>query len=180
MTVAPRDLVAALADEGRLRVFAAVLLHSGTSSAVATGAGVDEREALRALTRLESTGLVRREGDLWVADVQAFRDAARATADRPDYVDHGTDDARIASVLRIFMPEGRLVQMPSTRSKRLLVLDHIARVFVPGERYPEPEVNAMLGAFHDDYAALRRYLVDEEFLSREGGSYWRTGGSVDV
>jgi hypothetical protein len=38
----------------------------------------------------------------------------------------------------------------------------------------------MLGAFHDDYAALRRYLVDEEFLSREGGSYWRTGGSVDV
>jgi hypothetical protein len=25
---------------------------------------------------------------------------------------------------------------------------------------------------------LRRYLVDEEFLTRAGGQYWRTGGTV--
>jgi hypothetical protein len=35
-----------------------------------------------------------------------------------------------------------------------------------------------LGALHADYAALRRYLVDEEFLSRSGGLYWRSGGTV--
>jgi hypothetical protein len=38
----------------------------------------------------------------------------------------------------------------------------------------------MLRAWYDDHAALRRYLVDENLLSREGGVYWRTGGYVDV
>ena len=56
----------------------------------------------------------------------------------------------------------------------------MARVFEPGVRYPEPDVNVMLAAFFDDYAALRRYLVDEGFLARAEGSYWRAGGSVDL
>ena len=58
--------------------------------------------------------------------------------------------------------------------------DHIARVFEPGVRYPESEVNAFLRAFHPDYAMVRRYLVDEQFLSRDHGIYWRIGGSVDL
>ena len=53
-------------------------------------------------------------------------------------------------------------------------------VFEIGVRYPERDVNAMLRAFHDDVATLRRYLVDEHFLSRDAGVYWRSGGSVDV
>ena len=32
----------------------------------------------------------------------------------------------------------------------------------------------------DDHGALRRYLVDEGFLSRQAGVYWRSGGTVDV
>ena len=38
----------------------------------------------------------------------------------------------------------------------------------------------MLRRYHDDYAALRRYLVDEGFMTREGGVYWRSGGTVRV
>jgi hypothetical protein len=34
----------------------------------------------------------------------------------------------------------------------------------------------MLQLFHPDFAALRRYLVDEGFLTREDGVYWRSGG----
>jgi hypothetical protein len=40
-------------------------------------------------------------------------------------------------------------------------------------------VNLMLGQAHPDTAALRRYLVDEDMLSRDHGQYWRTGGSVE-
>src|SRR3954452_21778720 len=65
-------------------------------------------------------------------------------------------------------------------SKRLVVLDHICRVFEIGVRYHERECNAYLRAFHPDTAALRRYLVDEGFLAREKNVYWRTGGSVDA
>ena len=39
-------------------------------------------------------------------------------------------------------------------------------------------VNLMLGKWHADTAALRRYLVDEGFLDRESGVYWRVGGTV--
>jgi hypothetical protein len=60
------------------------------------------------------------------------------------------------------------------------VLHYIAQVFEPGIRYSEKEVNVALRAFHDDYAALRRYLVDDHLLSRENSVYWRSGGSVET
>jgi hypothetical protein len=41
-------------------------------------------------------------------------------------------------------------------------------------------VNLMLGKWHADTAALRRYLVDEGFLDRADGVYWRAGGTVEV
>lgn len=85
-----------------------------------------------------------------------------------------------AAILRTFFDaQGRLVTVPAKRGKRLVVLDHLAQRFEPGERYSETEVNNRLREAHDDVAALRRYLVDEGFLSREAGVYWRTGGSVE-
>jgi hypothetical protein len=82
-------------------------------------------------------------------------------------------------VLGNFMRDGRIVTMPARRSKRIVLLNYVAQLFDVGVRYSESEVNRRLWNLHDDFAALRRYLVDEEFLSREGGEYWRTGGSVD-
>jgi hypothetical protein len=83
-------------------------------------------------------------------------------------------------ILTTFLHEGRLVLMPTKRHKRLVVLDHVAQQFELGHKYPETEVNRILLGFHDDYAALRRYLVDESFLTRDDNVYWRIGGSVDV
>lgn len=84
-----------------------------------------------------------------------------------------------AKVLRAFLDaDGRLVRMPAKYSKRLVLLDHVCRVFEPGVHYTEVEVNALLRAFSDDVAMLRRYLVDEGFMSRDQGVYWRTGGTV--
>ncbi|KQY63759.1 MULTISPECIES: DUF2087 domain-containing protein [unclassified Nocardioides] len=76
--------------------------------------------------------------------------------------------------------EGRLHTIPTKRAKRLVVLDHLAQSFELGRTYPEIEVNEILRAFHPDVAALRRYLVDDQFLTREDSVYWRSGGTVDV
>ena len=76
--------------------------------------------------------------------------------------------------------DGRLASIPVKRSKRLLVLDHLSQQFEPGRTYPEAEVTEILGAFHPDYAALRRYLVEEGFLTREANVYWRSGGTFVV
>ena len=83
-------------------------------------------------------------------------------------------------VLDKFVVDGRLTTMPAARSKRLVVLDYLAGKFEPGRVYPERDVNFILGMVHADYAALRRYLVDEGLLQRRDGFYWRSGGTFDV
>jgi acetyl-CoA C-acetyltransferase len=72
------------------------------------------------------------------------------------------------------------VEIPAQHGKRVVVLRHLVRVFEPGVRYPEREVNALLAVWHPDVAALRRYLVDEGLLSRDAGRYWRSGGYGEV
>jgi hypothetical protein len=83
--------------------------------------------------------------------------------------------------LRAFIRDGRITAMPAKRTRRRQLLDEVAQAFEPGRRYPEPVVNEILRSVFDDYCTLRRYLVDEAFLSRTAaGTYWRAGGTVDV
>lgn len=64
------------------------------------------------------------------------------------------------------------------------MLEHVVRSFEPGTRYAEKQVDEPLrdwcGGGEIDHVTLRRQLVDEDLLAREGGEYWRTGGWVDV
>ena len=84
-------------------------------------------------------------------------------------------------VLAAFLaPDGTLRTIPSKHAKLLVVLDHLAQLFEPGRRYPEAEVNDVLRDHHPDVAALRRYLVENQFLTREHGIYWRSGGTFEV
>ena len=131
---------------------------------------------------MELAGLVSQDDGSWTLRAERFREAARAAAPDTTPEDHSAAGPAEAAVLRVFLRDGRLTSIPAARGKRLVVLDHIVRVFEPGVRYSEREVNAALRAFHPDVAALRRYLVDEDFLSREGGAgdYWRSGGTVEV
>jgi hypothetical protein len=177
-----RELVGLLADNDRRRVFAALILGADDAEAVRVQSGLDARGAGRALQRLVDAGLVIRgdDGSLYLL-AEAFTLAARADAEREPRVDeHADAPADVARVLRAFVRDGRLVSIPSVHAKRLVVLDWVVQRFEPGRRYSESMVNLMLGQVHPDTAALRRYLVDEDLLSRDHGQYWRTGGSVDA
>jgi hypothetical protein len=80
--------------------------------------------------------------------------------------------------LRGFVRDGRIAALPARQGKRVLLLDAVAQAFEPGVRYPERAVSDFLATIHDDFAALRRYLVDGDFLSRDHGEYWRSAGTV--
>jgi hypothetical protein len=80
--------------------------------------------------------------------------------------------------LRPYVRGGKLIEVPRKRSRRLILLDELAQLFNPGQRYSETEVNNRLCQVHPDYPALRRYLVDDGFLDRTAGEYWRSGGSI--
>ena len=77
-------------------------------------------------------------------------------------------------------PAGRLLTIPVQRKKRLVVLKWLVEDFQPGRMYDEAEVNRIIARRHLDFAALRRYLVDEELMQRRRSVYWRTGSVPNV
>jgi hypothetical protein len=81
--------------------------------------------------------------------------------------------------LRAFIRDGRITAIPASHARRRLLLDQVAQAFSPGRHYSEAAVDEALRTIFDDHCALRRYLVDEAFMSRTAsGIYWRAGGTV--
>jgi hypothetical protein len=174
-------LAGLLADDDRRRVFAAVELGATTLDTAATLAGLPVPRAAKALSTLAGAGLVVQgdSGGLYVVGA-AFKVAAREALSRPSSDEHADRPEEMRRVFDAFVRDGRLTQIPTSRQKRLVVLDWLAQEFEPGTRYSEPMVNLILGKRHPDTAALRRYLVDEGLLDRAGGEYWRAGGTVEL
>lgn len=178
-TLDSRSLVRLLAQPARRRVAAALILRPSTIEELVAATGLTAREVTDALARLVAGGLVEEgAGGGFVLLEAAFEVAARADAPSPRPSEHPEEPAEVARILDQAFANGRLVHLPTKRSKRLIVLDRLAQEFEPGRRYGERQVNATLAAFDLDVAALRRYLVDEGFLDRAGGEYWRSGGTV--
>jgi hypothetical protein len=171
-------VAAALADHARRAAFAAVVLGAGTLDAVAASSGLSREQASKALARLVTFGLVT-EGDagLQVA-ARAMGDAARSARQRPASPEHDDAPSGHRAVMRAFVRDGRLTSIPTQHSKRMVILDWLVQDFEPGRRYTEAMVNMILGQRHADTAALRRYLVDNDFLDRAEGMYWRCGGTI--
>lgn len=172
------SLVGLLADPHRRRIVAAIELGAGHVDEITDATGLKPTQLAKALGRLVESGLVvQGEGRLSLA-ADAFRNAAREANLRPASSEFDDQPEAARKVLRSFVANGRLKSIPVSPAKRVVVLDWLAQSFEPGRRYSEQMVNLILGQRHADTAALRRYLVDDGFLDRAGGEYWRSGGTV--
>jgi len=164
-----------LADEKRMRAFAAVALGAGSVREVANRALLTDDEVARALAHLVGIGLVKEGSAGLEVDLRVLAEAARAssTPRRRPVLEGATPEQE--AVARNFVTEdGRLRALPARDAKRRLVLGWVAHRFEPRREYTEKEVNGVLLGVYDDVASLRRYLVDEGFLGREAGVYRRT------
>ena len=177
------DILRALADPERLAIAGSLALGPRDAAELAALLGVPIQRVRRHLNRLTSAGLVRAQDDrrTYRLDAGALRTAAEDVGPpRETGLALGAANDDEEAVLRSYFRGGMLREIPAKESKRRIVLERIAVEFDHGVRYSEAEVNAVVGRFNPDHAALRRYLVDEGFLSRERGVYWRTGGRVDL
>ncbi len=178
-TVDPHEYLRLTLDPTRLAVLGAAAVGPVDAAVLAEALGVPEKQVMSATARLLHAGLLTEDRTLDLAAVRAVgaalppRDAAAAE------VTSGPWSAEEADVLGRFFEGSRLTQIPMQQAKRRVVLERLAQDFEPGVRYPERRVNMILQLVHADYAALRRYLVDEGMLTRADGVYWRTGGRVD-
>jgi hypothetical protein len=182
-TATPEEVLRALADPERLGVAGALALEPSTATELATRLDLPVRSVRRHLARLAAAGVIAPDTDRKTYRLvpQSLREAAQEVGPpREAGLALGAVDEEEEAVLRHYFRGGKLREIPAKQSKRRIVLTRLALEFEAGIRYTERQVNETLKRFHDDYAALRRYLVDEEFLTREKGQYWRSGGPVDL
>ncbi len=68
-----------------------------------------------------------------------------------------------------------MVRWPKKQKEKLVLLKRIAELFIEGTRYTEKQVNEILIRIWEDYAAIRRYLIEYRFLQRkpDGSEYWK-------
>ncbi|MDF1595007.1 MAG: DUF2087 domain-containing protein [Acidimicrobiia bacterium] len=172
----PTDFVRLTLDPVRLAILGRAALGPVDATELAGVLGTHTKQVLSGIARLREAGLLTEENTL---NREALRELALALPD-----DAGVDPAVVegpwsteeVQVLSRFFSGSKLTSIPTNRSKRLVVLDRLATEFEPGLRYTERHVNLILKSFHPDFAALRRYLVDDGFLTRADGVYWRSGG----
>ena len=169
-------LLRSVLDPVRLAVLGASVPAAVNIAEMSAALNVSRGEIARAIGDLRTAGLLQEDGRL---DRDALRAIARTlpsrSGTRGEPVEGPwTDDE--AQVLGRFFADGRLMEIPGSAKKRRLVMEKIALGFEPGHRYSEREVNLAIQLIHDDYAAIRRYMIDEGFMARADGAYWRTGG----
>ncbi len=76
-------------------------------------------------------------------------------------------------VLNSFVKYDRIVEIPASRKKRLVLLQWLAQKFDIDRDYPEAELNAVLKTYHEDSATLRREFIGYNLMTRSNGIYRR-------
>jgi hypothetical protein len=183
-----------LSDENRLKML--VLLSKGEHrvSDLAAALEITEPTASHHLVKLRSVGLVNlriagnqhfsrvnparlRRFKQLAADIENVDTSAPMPNDLA-WVDELNLElsAEDRKVFKDYTDEGRLLQIPAKQKKLLVILRWLVTRFEPGVKYTEKEVNAIISPIHEDYASLRRNLIEFGFLRREraGTTYWVT------
>ncbi len=167
-----------MTNEERLKIIGALATEKLTLEQLSTRLKLPIADISHHVDNLVELGIVRFESKYYSLDIQAIEAKARQTLAqlRPQTKAEDFDgDADERKVLAdFFNPQGKLKSLPAQYKKLLVILRYLVnKEFVLGTRYTEKEVNAKLSAYYLDTASLRRYMVDNRYLAREKGIYWR-------
>jgi predicted transcriptional regulator len=169
-----------LADEKRLQIVGLLARQPYSVEEMAAILDLSSATVSHHLGRLVRAGLVEARADqhyhIYSLRLQALHDKAQQLLSRDTWQDTVGNldlDAYDQKVLRDFTEGGRLKLIPRQRKKRDAVLRYLVTLFDCERQYSEREVNDIIAAFHDDYATLRRELVDGRFMARDHEVYWR-------
>jgi hypothetical protein len=68
----------------------------------------------------------------------------------------------------------KLKNLSPKEKKKIVILKKIAGQFARDRKYSEKEINAILEDIYDDFATIRRYLIEYGFMDRlqDGKEYW--------
>jgi predicted transcriptional regulator len=171
-----------LADEKRLQIVGLLAQRDYSVEELAAILDLSSATVSHHLRRLVEAGLVQASADqhyhIYSLDLQSLRDRAQELLSKDTWRESAEDldlDAYDRKVLRDYMDaeSGRLKSIPHQWKKREVILRYVLEQFERDRRYTEREVNGIIGRIHEDYATLRRALIDSRRLARDHEVYWR-------
>jgi predicted DNA-binding protein YlxM (UPF0122 family) len=169
-----------LADEKRLQIIGLLARQDYSVEELAAILNLSSATVSHHLRRLVKAGLVQAAADqhyhIYSLRLQTLHDMSQQILSRDTLQETAENldlDAYDRKVLRDFVEDGRLKSIPRQWKKREVILRYLLEQFEPERRYSEREVNEIIGPIHEDYATLRRELVDSKRLAREREIYWR-------
>lgn len=169
-----------LAHETRLRLLGLLAARERSVGELAEILELKEPTISHHLAKLSEAGLVRMRPrgtvHLYRLHSEALYELSRDlfTPERvAAFAPEHRVDAWERKVLRTYVVEGRLTKIPDVRKKRDVILRWLVTHFEEDRRYPEREVNEVIGRVHPDFATLRRELIGARLMQREEGVYWR-------
>jgi len=166
-----------LADKSRLQIIRSLAKEDMYVERIAERLGLSPPTASFHLKKLEAAGIVAARKEQYYTmyalqcDMLSFNVLDTLLAYAGDTAQDERDAAYRHKVLTTFMEYGKLKSMPAQRKKRVIVLEEISKAFEAGKAYTEREVNIIIADFHDDFATIRREMVDLQLLTREDGIY---------
>lgn len=168
----------ALGNENRLRIVGLLAQRDRAVGELAAELGLREPTVSEHLAYLKESGLVavrpEKTSRIYSFNNEALTELNKAVFSRQKLaaIIEETPEVYERRVLASFLKDGRITAFPAALKKQLVLLKWIARQIEPDREYSEKEISAFLAQFHEDYATIRRELVDWHFMAREAGRYW--------
>ncbi len=169
-----------LSDMSRLRIVSSLSCGDMYTELLAERLELTPSTVSFHMKKLEEAGLVisRREQyytlyslnrELLRMPLAKLTEAAPAQADE----EQKREEEYRRKVIKAFFDYGTLRAIPVQRKKKLICYELIAERFEKGRVYEEKELNEIIKPIHGDYCTIRRDMISEGILKRDGTKYVR-------
>lgn len=172
-----------LGNESRLKILGLLATQERSVGELAEYLDLREPTVSHHLSAMKDLGLVdvRAEGNtrIYWLDTRILEKMSKDVFSQENLaalLPGDTEDAWEQKVFRSYVDGQYLKQIPTQHKKRLVILRWLVQDFELGVQYTEKEVSERLKQHNPDYAALRRYMVEDRLMQRENGIYWRSDG----
>ena len=187
----------ALGDQTRLKIVSLLMDGERNVGDLASLLDLSEPTVSHHLAKLRPTGIVtlRFDGNQRfyslnshairskgqdILDMDAFRFDFEVTESDYSWLDKLDLDDFARKTLRDCTVNQRLTNIPRKQAKLIVVLEWLVTFFERDRIYTEREINDILKQRHEDFAGLRRDLVDMKYVRRDrsGSKYVFEGSFV--
>ncbi len=169
-----------LADTSRLRIVQFLTKGEMYTELLAELLGITPSTVSFHMKKLEDAGIVVSRKEQYYTVYSLNRDVLDSSlfdvaAAEPEQIQEQQkrETEYRQKVIDSFFEYGKLKAIPVQRKKKLICYEVIAESLIPGKVYSEKELNDIFSQIHEDYCTIRRDMIGEGILRRDGSEYVR-------